>query len=144
MNISSEGIALIKEFEGLSLTAYPDPGTGGEPWTIGYGHTGGVKEGDVITQDQADEFLRKDIRNFEKCVNTYVNVPITQSQFDALVAFCFNVGCGNFKKSTLLAKLNAEDDVGAADEFLRWNRAGGKVMAGLTRRREAERALFLS
>lgn len=142
MRVSDAGIALIKSFEGLELEAYPDPATGGEPWTIGYGHTGEVTPGMVITEAEADELLLQDVAQFEMCVNGALQVPVTQGQFDALVSFAFNLGCRNLRNSTLLAKLNAGDNVGAAAEFVRWNRAAGKVMAGLTRRREAERDLF--
>jgi lysozyme len=142
MQISQAGIDLIKSFEGLRLEAYPDPATGGNPWTIGYGHTGDVEPGQVITETQAEELLRQDVAQFEMCVNGALQVTPTQGQFDALVSFAFNVGCRNLRNSTLLRKLNAGDDVGAAAEFTRWNRAAGKVMAGLTRRREAERDLF--
>lgn len=144
MKTSQAGIDLIKRFEGLELTAYPDPGTGGEPWTIGYGHTGGVKPGDKVTEAEAEEILRQDLRKFEDCVNAYVAVPITQGQFDALVSFAFNVGCGALKSSTLLRLLNNGDSEAAAQQFIRWNKAAGRVLAGLTRRREAERDLFQS
>lgn len=143
MKTSQAGVDLIKQFEGLELTAYPDPGTGGEPWTIGYGHTGGVKPGDTVTEAEAEEILRQDLARFEDCVNAYVSVPITQSEFDALVSFAFNVGCGALKSSTLLRLLNGGDHEAAAQQFPRWNKAAGRVMAGLTRRREAERDLFV-
>ena len=135
---------LIKEFEGCKLEAYPDPATHGEPITIGVGHTGGVKLGDVITQEQADEYLVNDVAHAANAVNQMVAVSITQGEFDALCSFAFNLGIGNLKNSTLLKKLNSGDIQGAADQFLVWNKAAGKVMAGLTRRREAERTLFLS
>lgn len=144
MKISDAGLALIKEFERLRLKAYPDPATGGDPWTIGVGHTGpDVYPGLVIDEAQADELLRQDIEKFERCVGIAVN-DLTQQQFDACVALAFNIGCGAFAQSTLARKLAEGDTSGAADQFLRWNRANGKVMAGLTRRRQAERALFLS
>ena len=142
MKISDAGIALIKSFEGLRLEAYPDPATGGDPWTIGYGHTGEVRPDMVITEAEAEQLLRQDIVQFEMCVNRLLQVSVTQGQFDALVSFAFNLGCGNLRKSTLLRKLNAGDADGAAAEFAVWNRAAGRVMAGLTRRREAERDLF--
>ena len=135
---------LIKEFEGCKLEAYPDPATHGEPITIGVGHTGGVKLGDVITQEQADEYLVNDVAYSAKAVNQMVSGKITQNQFDALVSFAFNLGTGNLRNSTLLKKLNKDDFENAADQFLVWNKAAGHVMAGLTRRREAERALFLT
>ena len=144
MTPSDNAFDMIKKFEGYSATAYPDPGTGGEPWTIGYGHTGGVKRGDICDEAQADYWLRQDVQTAVKAVQDYVAVPVNQNQFDALVDFVYNVGSGNFGKSTLLKKLNAGDYDGAADEFLRWNKAGGKVLRGLTVRRQAERDLFLS
>jgi lysozyme len=145
MKISDAGIDLIREFEGCKLTAYPDPATGGDPWTIGYGHTGpDVFSGLKITEDEAISYLRRDLETAEKCVNGCVKVTLTQEQFDALCSFVLNVGCGNLRKSTLLVKINDGDDVGAAEEFLRWDRAAGKQMAGLTRRRNAERERFLA
>lgn len=145
MNISEAGVALIKSFEGKRLEAYPDPATGGDPWTIGYGSTKDVYPGLVITEEEATERLLDDLTTFEKCVNNAcAGIPLTQGMFDALVAFSFNVGCANLKSSTLLRKLRSGDEDGAAQEFLRWNRANGQIMKGLTRRREAERDLFLS
>lgn len=139
--IGSKGLALIKEFEGLRLDAYPDPATGGEPWTIGVGHTGGVKKGDRITEAEADALLKRDVERFEKAVNA--SAPnTTQNQFDALVSLAFNVGEGNLKSSTLLKMHNVNDFAGAQGQFVRWNKAAGKVMAGLTRRREAEAKLY--
>lgn len=146
MKISDVGIELICEFEGCKLQAYGDPATGAEPWTIGYGHTGpDVYPGLHITQDQAVEFLRTDIEKAEKCVNNSVKVTLTQGQFDALCSFVHNLGCGALGKSTLLTKLNAggDDDL-VAEEFLKWTRANGQVMAGLVRRRKAEAELFLA
>jgi len=141
---SSNGLALTKEFEGCRLTAYQDSvGV----WTIGYGHTGPDVRwpGQRITQEQAEGLLMKDIKRFEDGVNRYVTWPwINQNQFDALVDFAFNLGLGNLASSTLLKKINGGDLKGAAEEFLRWDKAGGKVLAGLTRRRKAERDLFLS
>ena len=133
------------EFEGVKLKAYPDPATGGDPWTVGVGHTGPeVVEGLEITEVQALDYLRTDIETAEKCINQCVTGNLTQDQFDALCSFVFNLGCGNFRKSTLLKKINEEDDVGASEEFKRWDKANGKVMAGLTRRRMAEMELFLT
>lgn len=140
---SERGKAKIKSHEGLRLKAYPDPATGGEPWTIGYGHTGGVKPGDVITQEQADRFLASDLLRFERAVSKLAPVT-TQGQFDALVSFAYNLGEGNLASSTLLKKHNAGDYVGAAMEFGRWNKANGKVMAGLSRRREEEAEMYQS
>lgn len=146
MKISNAGLDLIKQFEGLRLESYPDPGTGGDPWTVGVGHTGPeVMPGMTITEEEADEFLRSDVAAFEKCVsNAAAGIPLTQGQFDALVCWTFNVGCVAMRSSTLMRKLRSGDEDGAADEFLRWNKAGGRVMAGLTRRRQAERELFLT
>lgn len=144
MKISDKGLSLLKDFEGCRLNAYPDPATGGKPWTIGYGHTDGVKKGDTIMQSQAEQFLRKDLEPVYTTMKDNVKTKINQHQFDALCSFIFNVGAGNFTRSTLLKKLNAGDIQGAGDEFLRWNCAAGKVMPGLTKRRAAERQLFLS
>lgn len=138
------GIALIKHFEGLRLTTYKD--AVGIP-TIGYGHVedpippGGTR---TITADEAEQILRNDLQRFERDVNAMVTVEATQNQFDALVSFAFNLGPANLKSSTLLRKFNAGDINGAADEFPKWNHAGGQVLAGLTARRDAERSLFLS
>jgi lysozyme len=143
MKTSPTGIGLIKSSEGLRLKAYPDPGTGGLPWTIGYGSTSGVTQKMVITEAQAEQMLAADLVRFERAVERLVRVPLNQGQFDALVSFTYNVGEGNFTKSTLLRKLNAGDTAGAAEQFKRWVNAGGKVLPGLVKRRAAERALFL-
>lgn len=137
--IGTKGLDIIKRFEGLSYTSYRCPAG---VWTIGYGHTRGVKEGDEICDVGAEELLKKDVESAERAVNTFVDVDLTQEQFDALVSFVFNLGVGNFKKSTLLRKLNKEDYKGAAKEFPRWNKAGGRELRGLTRRRNAEMKLF--
>lgn len=142
MKTSPKGIALIKSAEGLRLKAYPDPGTGWLPWTIGYGSTVGVTQAMVITEAQAELMLAADLVRFERAVERLVQVPLTQGQFDALVSFTYNVGEGNFTKSTLLRKLNAGDTAGAAEQFARWVNAAGKVLPGLVKRRAAERALF--
>ncbi|AHG63199.1 lysozyme [Advenella mimigardefordensis] len=149
MKISQAGIDFIKSYEALRLQAYDD-GVG--VWTIGWGHTKGVKKGDKITVAQAEQYLRDDLVRFEKAVNEWVTVPLQQSQYDALVSFAFNVGTGNpdpkygktgFYWSTLRRLLNEGDYIGAANEFLRWDKAGGKVLAGLTRRRKDEYNMFL-
>ena len=140
MNISETGIQLIKKFEGCSLKAYKCPAG---IWTIGYGHTLGVKEGQTITKEQAETFLKQDIRSFELTVNNLVNVPLNQGQFDALVSFCYNLGTGNLKKSTLLKLINKKDYIGAAEQFDRWVYASGKKLPGLVKRRTAEKELFL-
>ncbi len=143
MKTSPMGIALIKSAEGLRLKAYPDPGTGGLPWTIGYGSTSGVTRNMVITEAQAEQMLAEDLMRFERIVERLVQVPLPQGQFDALVSFTYNVGEGNFAKSTLLRKLNSGDAAGAAEQFSRWVNAAGKVLPGLVKRRAAERAMFL-
>lgn len=141
MKISDKGLNLIKEFEGLKLTSYLCPAN---VWTIGYGSTGPhVKEGMTITEQEAEELLKEDVSKFEECVNHAVEVDLTQEEFDALVSFAFNVGCGAFMGSTLLRLLNAGNKQAAAQQFPRWNKGGGKVLAGLARRRAAERALFI-
>lgn len=139
---SADGLRLTESFEGLRLEAYRDSvGV----WTIGYGHTGpDVTQGLEITSDQAETLLAADIAWAEAVVNRAVKVSITQGQFDAMVDFVFNMGGANFVRSTLLRLLNAGDYFGAAEQFMRWNKAGGKVLEGLTRRRAAERALFLT
>lgn len=142
MKISDSGLNLIKEHEGLRLTAYPDPGTGGEPWTIGYGHTGNVLPGQTITQEEADYFLRNDVSWAEDCINESVDVALTQGQFDSLVSLVYNIGCKAFKGSTLLNILNTGNYSAASQQFGRWNKSGGSVLAGLTKRRKAEAELF--
>ncbi|MEZ7797944.1 lysozyme [Citrobacter pasteurii] len=149
MQTSLNGIALIKKFEGCRLTAYPDPGTGGAPWTIGYGWTHPVdgkpvRPGMTIDQSTADRLLKTGLVSYENDVLKLVRVKLTQGQFDALVSFAYNVGSRALSTSTLLQKLNVGDIKGASDEFLRWNKSGGKVMPGLTNRRKAERDVFLS
>lgn len=139
MKTSPRGISLIKEFEGLSLGAYL---CSAGVLTIGYGHTGGVQKGDRITEKKAEELLQDDLKKFENGVLRLVRVSLNQNQFDALVSFAFNLGVGNLGKSTLLRKLNDRDFKGAAAEFVRWNKAGGRELEGLTRRRNAEAELF--
>lgn len=132
---------IIKEFEGLFLHAYKDPvGI----WTIGYGHTNGVKSGQVITEAQAIQFLEADMTEAINGVDALVKTIMTNNERCSLISFTFNLGVGALQHSTLLKKLNADDTKGAADEFLKWNHAGGQVLAGLTRRRIAERELFLT
>jgi len=145
MNYSKNGLHLTENFEGLRLTAYPDPATHGDPWTIGYGHTGAeIHQGMTITQEQAEEFLMQDVQKAVQTVNSKVHTDLTQNEFDALVDFVFNCGAGNFAGSTLLRKINAGDMEGAALEFEKWTHADGKVMAGLIKRRHAEAVLFLN
>ena len=139
MKISQEGLSLIKRFEGCRLKAYH---CSANVLTIGYGHTSGVKETDTITQDEADKLLQEDVEQFEKYVDDNVTVELGQSQFDALVAWTFNLGVGNLRSSTLLKVLNNEDYTSVPREMKRWNKAGGKTLDGLIRRREAESLLF--
>lgn len=146
---SAAGIALIKQFEGLRLKAYPDPGSGGEPWTIGIGTTvypdgRKVRPGDTITEAQAEDFLRHDLARFEAAVSKLVGENATQGQFDALVSFAYNVGPEALRTSTLLRLHNAGDYAGAAGQFARWSKAAGKTLPGLVRRRAAEAALYRS
>lgn len=141
MKISEKGIKVLKNFEGCKLTAYQDSV---KVWTIGYGHTATAKPGMVISQAEAERLLLVDLANFEQGVMNMVKVPLKQTQFDALVVFSYNVGLGNLRSSTLLKKLNAGNYEGAANEFPKWNKAGGKVLNGLVRRRDAERTLFLA
>lgn len=140
MNISQNGIELIKKFEGCVLFGYKD--AVGVP-TIGYGHTGGVVIGRRITQAEAEELLEKDLKKFVDGVNACVKVPVNQNQFDALVAFAYNCGLGALQKSTLCELLNNNKFAEAADEFVKWTKAGGQVLGGLVNRRNAEQALFL-
>ncbi|HGG8841610.1 MULTISPECIES: lysozyme [Enterobacter] len=146
MQTSDKGIALIKEFEGCKLTAYQDSvGV----WTIGYGWTQPVdgkpiRAGMTIKQETAERLLKTGLVSYESDVSRLVKVGMTQGQFDALVSFTYNLGARSLSTSTLLRKLNAGDYTGAAAEFMSWNKAGGKALKGLTRRREAERTLFLS
>ncbi|MBE8597904.1 lysozyme [Xenorhabdus sp. BG5] len=144
MEISNKGFECIKQYEGLKLKSYPDPATGGMPWTIGCGHTKGVKKGDVITEQQAEAFLHDDLQTIYTTLRQSVKVSLNQRQFDALCSFIFNCGSGNFSGSTLLKKLNQGDYTGAAAEFSRWNKAADKVMHGLDNRRASERQMFLS
>ena len=139
MQISEEGIALIKKFEGCRLESYL---CSAGVLTIGYGHTREVLEGAQITQGKADEMLWEDIKSFEGYVNDLVFVPLKQCQFDALVCWTFNLGATNLAESTMLKKLNALEYAEVPYQMRRWNRAKGKVLDGLVRRREAESLLF--
>lgn len=141
MKTSQAGIDLIKRFEGVRANPYFDI-VGVK--TIGYGHAclNGEVPPDCISQSQAEELLKSDLTKFEAGVSSLVKIPITQNQFDALVSFAFNLGLGNLKSSTLLKKLNANDIAGAADEFHKWDLAGGKHVKGLLIRRLAEKELF--
>jgi lysozyme len=171
LKYSDQGMSLTEKAETLVLFAYPDPGSplakalqarglwqrvlagaaiplelgslSGAPWTGGWGHTGpDVRPGMVITRDMAVDWLRADVRGAEAVVKRDVKVALNQEEYDALVDLVFNIGSGNFDTSTLLRKLNGGDTEGAIAEFARWNKAGGIVLTGLIKRREAERALF--
>jgi len=143
MKTSDAGIALIQEFEGCVLRAYPDPATGGEPWTIGYGHTHGVGPGDACTREQALAWLREDLGGAEHAVGQYAKVLLAQHQFDALVSFTFNCGQGALARSTLLKLLNAGSSPEiVGPQFARWVNGPNGPLSGLVRRRAAERAMF--
>lgn len=140
---SPSGVKAIQKHEGLVLTPYQDAvGV----WTIGYGHTGAefAQGGKPITKAKATELLKQDLKEAENAVNSLVKVPLSQPAFDSLSSLVFNIGIGAFRKSTLLKKLNEGDYLGAADEFPKWRKGGGKVLPGLVRRRADERAMFLS
>lgn len=139
MNISQNCVDLVKEFEGCRLDAYLD--IVGVP-TIGYGHIEGVKLGDEISQQEADLMLIHDLQEKADDVSKLIHYEVTQDQFDALVSFAYNLGVGALAGSTLLKIINAGSPGAAADQFLRWDHAGGVEVAGLTRRREAEKALY--
>lgn len=141
MVTSENGRKLIESFEGLRLTAYQDQRG---IWTIGYGSTTDVYEGLTITQPEADDRLGIDLHNSEQAIYYYVKVPLTQNQFDALVSLIFNIGGGAFKNSTLLGLLNTGDELGAANQFLVWDKTGKEVNQGLLNRRIKERSLFLA
>lgn len=135
-----KNVDAIKEHEALRLTAYLP--TKNDVWTIGYGHTKGVKEGMVITEAQAEKFLYEDIAWVEDVIDSTVKVPLTQNQRDALGSLIFNIGGTQFRSSTVLKRLNEKDYKGAADAFLMWCKQKGVVLKGLVRRREQERKLF--
>lgn len=145
--LGAQGIALIKRFEGCRLDAYPDPGTGGDPWTIGFGSTGpGIAKGVRWTQAQADERFAADLASkYGAAVDRLLgDTPTTQGQFDSMVSLAYNIGVGAFTRSSVLRLHKAGDHIGASRAFLLWNKAGGRVMKGLTRRRLAEADLYLS
>ena len=133
-------VELIKESEGLRLEAYlPTPN---DVWTIGYGHTKTAKKGMRITLAGAEALLYQDLAWVEAAIDTYVQVPLNQNQYDAIASFIYNVGATAFRKSTMLKLLNAGDYDGAANQFPRWNKQKGKVLNGLTKRRQKEKTLF--
>jgi len=140
MRTSDHGISLIKSHEKLRLEAYSDPGTGGEPWTIGYGHTGGVRPGDVITEEQAEMMLQSDLDDFERAVESLLPIELSQSEFDALVSFTLNVGAYSLETSTLRKRLLADEPRCWVyqKELPRWNKGRSGVLQGLVKRRQAE------
>jgi lysozyme len=141
MNYGKTGLALTEQFEGLRLTAYQDQ-VG--RWTIGYGHTAGVQQGDTCTQAQAEAWLAFDVSWAVQTVNLYVKIALTQGEFDSLTDFVFNLGSGSFQHSNLLVQVNQRNFEAAAAEFEKWDHAGGQVVAGLLRRRIAEETEFKS
>ena len=148
--INKATVDLVKEFEGLRLKAYPDPATGGEPITIGYGTTAAAgvgivpKLGMAITQAEAEAYLVKALESFAAKIRPNITAPININEFGAFLSLAYNIGPGAFAKSSALRKFNAGDKAGAANAILLWNKAGGRVMKGLDRRRAAEAALFLT
>ena len=140
MKTSQYGIDLIKHFEGCELEAYQ---CAAGVWTIGYGHTKGVQPGDEWSEDHANHMLEVELEEYENYVNTAVNVPLSQNQFDALVSWVYNLGNGNLTSSTMLKVLNSGDYDGVPAQIKRWNKAGGKVLEGLNRRRQAEADMFV-
>jgi len=139
MEISQEGISLIKKFEGCKLESYQ---CAAGVWTIGYGSTQGVSNGMVITHERAESLLMEDIEVYEEEVNKAVQVDIDQCMFDSIVSWTFNLGGANLNSSTMLKVLNSKDFDNVPEQIKRWNKAGGKVNEGLIRRREAEALLF--
>lgn len=141
MKTSDEGIALIAQFEGFRKQAYV---CAGGKWTIGYGHTKGVKEGDVITEAEGLQYLREDVADAENAVRKWVHAPLRQNQFDALVSFVFNVGAGNFASSSLLREVNfdADDFADIRPRFMAWVYAKKRKLEGLGRRRKAEADMY--
>jgi len=139
MNISEEGLSLIKKFEGCELKAYR---CAANVLTIGYGTTKGVTEDMEITKEEAESILKEEMHEYEGYVNDMVKVPLKQNQFDAMVSWVFNLGSTNLSSSTLLKKLNNSEYDEVPSQIKRWNKAGGKVLDGLIRRREAEALLF--
>ena len=134
-----EGVALIQKFEGCELEAYKCPA---DVWTIGYGHTKGVVEGMKITKEEAEQMLVDELHEYENYINEYVTTALSQNQFDALVSWVYNLGPANLKASTMLKVLNSGKYEDVPAQMKRWNKAGGKVLEGLIRRREAEACLF--
>jgi lysozyme len=140
MKVSDEGLSLIKHFEGCELKAYR---CAANVLTIGYGTTKNVTEDMEITQEEAESLLQEEMHEYEGYINDIVKVPLEQHQFDSMVSWVFNLGSGNLFSSTLLKKLNNSEYDEVPEQIKRWNKAGGKVLEGLVKRREAEALLFL-
>ena len=134
-----EGLSLIKKFEGCELEAYQ---CSAGVWTIGYGHTKGVAPGDSVSQEEAEQMLVDELHEYESYINEYVTVALSQNQFDALVSWVYNLGPANLKASTMLKVLNSGEYEDVPAQMKRWNKAGGKILEGLIRRREAEACLY--
>jgi len=139
MQTSDKGKEFIKHFEGCKLEAYQ---CSGDVWTIGCGHTRGVVEGDKISKKQADALLSADIEMVETHVKRLITVDLNQSQWDAIVSWCFNLGCGNLRASTMLQVINSGELDKVSEQIIRWDKVGKQAVAGLTRRRKAETDLF--
>lgn len=138
--INDAGLQLVKSFEQCKLVAFkPTPN---DRWTLGWGRTLGVNEGDTCTQEDADRWLLEDLKTAEDCVNASVTSPLTDNEFSACVSLCYNIGVDAFENSTLVHLLNQSDYNGAHDQFSRWRKQNGKILGGLVRRRTAEAALF--
>lgn len=141
--VSDKLIALVKSSEGCSLTAYPDPATGAEPFTVGYGCTGpDITEGTTWTQEQCEEELVARLEALQVKIQELLSVPVSSNQISALVDFAYNLGIGALESSFLLKCINVSNFDAAAEQFGKWVHASGKVMPGLVKRREAERVLF--
>lgn len=141
--LSQSGIENTAKHEGLRLVAYPDPGTGGAPWTICYGHTKGVKRGDRATVEQCERWLAEDLLEAERHVQRLVRVPLRQGEYDAYVSLVFNAGPGNFQSSTMLRLLNSGNWHAACNQFPRWIYANKRILNGLRTRRLEEQAICL-
>lgn len=143
MSALAHAVALIKRWESCCLLAYPDPGSGGDPWTIGWGSTGpGIQRGTRWTQAQADDRLAHDVDCFMRGVQSCLRRPAADNELGAMVSLAYNIGVENFRTSTLLRLFNAGDKKGAAKQFDRWNKSAGHVLRGLIARRADERAVF--
>jgi len=145
MSANQVATTLIHKWEGCKLTAYPDPATGGDPWTVGWGATGpNIHQGTVWTQEQADADLNSRLTTLISKMASYIHMPITSNQLGAMASLAYNIGFAAWSQSTLLREFNSGDIQSAANQFLVWNRAAGKVMTGLENRRKDERATFLA